>query len=277
MGVGMRMGKIKFPRLLGSRTLASSPSAISLIITFLALAFAACTRAQESQPPAESVVQAARNARERIATSTKHPKIITNADLGVPSSEPTTSAFDLHFSSTYGDEPSSPPAAGCDNPYVARLTMELQAAEQELEELRGELSYEPQVISNGDLDLEYFKPGYSGLYVGSPPLLETEPPVPARVTAVELEERVASLTKALRIACEPPEAARIQWQLDEAEKELNLLQREFSLDQDTYYSNSNYAEDTEGKALLEAELQEIEYLQSEIERTRQNLAVLNTP
>jgi hypothetical protein len=277
MGVDMRTDKIKFPRLFGSRTLASSPSAISLIITFLALAFAAPARAQESQPPAESVVQAARNARERIAASTKHPKIITNADLGVPSSEPAASAFDLHFSSTYGDEPSNPPAADCDNPYVARLTMKLQVAEQELEELRRELSYEPPVISNGDLDLEYFKPGYSGLYVGSPPLLETEPPVPARVGAVELEQRIASLTKALRIACEPPEAARIQWQLDEAEKELDLLQREFALDQDTYYSNPDYVEDREGEAWLNDDQQQIDYLKSEIERLRQNLAVLNTP
>ena len=259
---------------LGSLTLMASPSAIALFATYLAFAVAAPARSQE---PPQSVVEAARNARERKANSTKHPKIITNTDLGVPYSAPTVSAFDLHSSSSYADEESYPPMADCDNPRAASLAMELQDAQQELEQIRYELSYQPEVISNGDLDLEYFKPGYSGLDVGSPPLLEVEPPVPARVAEAELEERIASLEKALRIACEPPEAARVQWELDQAEQELNLLQREFALDQDTYYSNPDYAEDAEGKAQLDAEEQQIEYLQSEIERLRQNLAVLNTP
>jgi hypothetical protein len=277
----MWMGNCKFPGLLGSFRLPSSPSAISLIITFLALAFAAPARPQEPQHPAESVVEAARNAREHKANSTKHPKIFTNADLGVPYSAPAASAFDLHSAATYADEvsslPAAPPEADCDNPQAASLIMALQAAQQELDELRWELSYQPSVISGGDLDLQYFKPGYSGLDVGSPPLLETEPPVPARVAEAELEERIASLEKALRIACEPPEAARVQWELDHAEQELNLLQREFALDQDTYYSNPDYAEDAEGTAQLDAVDQQIEYLQWEIERLRQNLAVLNTP
>src|SRR5260370_37721223 len=112
---------------------------------------------------------------------------------------------------------------------------------------------------------------------GRPPLLAADTRVPAGVAEAELEERIASLEKPVRIACEQPEAARVQWALDQAEQELNLLQREFALDQDTYYSNPDYAEDAEGKAQLDAEEQQIEYLQSEIERLRQNLAVLNTP
>ena len=270
----MSTGNSKLRGLPGSLRLVPSPLAIALFATFLALAFAAPARSQEAP---QSVVEAARNARERTANSTKHPKIITNADLGVPYSAPTASAFDLHFSSTYGDEESSPPIADCDNPRAASLAMELQAAQRELEQIRYELSYQPEVISNGDLDLEYFKPGYSGLDVGSPPLLEVEPPVPARVAAAELEETIASLQKALRIACEPPEAGRVQWELDQAEQELNLLQREFALDQDSYYSNPDYAQDAEGQAQLDAEQGQIEYLQWEIERLRQNLAVLNTP
>jgi hypothetical protein len=269
--------KSKFSGPLGSHRWAASSSVISLAIMFLTVAFAAPGHSQEPQHPSESVVEAARNARERKATSTKHPKIITNADLGVPYSEPPASPFHLRSSSTYADEGSNPPVADCDNPRAASLAMELQAAERELDQLRYELSYQHEVISNGDLDLQYFKPGYSGLYVGAPPLLETEPPAPARVAEVELEERIASLEKALRIACEPPETARVQWEFDQAERELNLLQREFALDQDTYYSNPDYAEDAEGKAQLDAEQQQIEYWQSEIERLRQNLGVLNTP
>ncbi|HXN53824.1 MAG TPA: hypothetical protein VN943_17980 [Candidatus Acidoferrum sp.] len=233
-------------------------------------------RSQEPPHPAESVAEAARNAREHKANSTEHPKIITNEDLSMPYSVPDP-AFDLQFSSPYGAEAANPAGASCDNPEVARLTRELQAAQQELDQLRRELSYRPQIISDHDLDLRQFRPGYSGFYVGAPPLLETEPPAPARVTEVELEERIASLTRALRVACEPPEAARIQRELDEAEEELNLLQRQFALDQDAYYSRPDYAEDTAGKARLDAELEQVAQLQSEIERLRRQLAVQNTP
>ena len=155
--------------------------------------------------------------------------------------------------------------------------MELQAAEQELAQLRSDLSYQPPVISDHDLDTEHFQPGSSGLNVGSPPLLDSQPPAPARVTEVELEQRIASLQKALRYVCEPPDAARIQIQVDDLEQQLNLLQRQFNLDQDAYYSKPNFAEDTAGKAQLDAEQQQIQSLQTELEQLRQQLAALNIP
>jgi hypothetical protein len=254
-----------------------SPSAIPAIFTILALVFAAPARSREQSYPMESIVQAARNARERRAKSTKHPKIITNAELEQRHPVSADPSLDLRFPETYADDVSAPPVAECDNPEAARLSMQLQAAEQELDQLRRELSYQPVVISNGDLDLEYFKPGGSGLYVGAPPRLEVEPPPPARVAEAQLEERIDSLQKALRISCEPPEAARVQSELDQAEQELDLLQREFDLDLDTYYSNADYAEEREGATWLDYEQQQIDYLQSEIDRLRQNLAVLNTP
>src|SRR5258708_9561153 len=167
-----------------------SPPAIPLFAPYRAFALAAPAR---SKDPPQSVVEAARNARERKANSTKHPKIITNTDLGVPYSAPTVSAFDLHSSSSYADEESYPPMADCDNPRAASLAMELQDAQQELEQIRYELSYQPEVIPNGDLDLQYLQPGYPVLYFHSPPLLTLAPPVPARVAEAELEERIASL------------------------------------------------------------------------------------
>jgi hypothetical protein len=273
----MRTFRNRLPVLSVPQTFVLSPSAISAIFTFLALAFAATARSQEPSYPMQAIVQAARNARERRATSTKHPKIITNADLEQRHPAPVDPSLDLRFPETYADDVSTPPVAECDNPEAARLSMQLQAAEQKLDQLRLELSYQPEVISNHDLDLEYFKPGGSGLYVGAPPRLEVEPPPPARVAEAQLEDRIDSLQKALRIACEPPEAARVQSELDQAEQELDLLQREFDLDLDTYYSNADYAEDREGAAWLDYEQQQIDYLQSEIDRLRQNLAVLNTP
>jgi hypothetical protein len=278
----MRTFKNRLPVLLVPLVLVLSPSAISAIVTLLGLTFVPPARSQEpSYPmesiPMESIVQAARNSRERIANSTKHPKIITNADLEQRHPAPIDPSFDLRLPLSYGDDVSSPPEDLCDNPEASRLAMQLRALEQDLDQLRRELSYQPEVISNRDLDLEYFKPGGSGLYLGAPPMLEVEPPPPDRVAEVQLEERIASLQKALRIACEPPEAARVQRELDQAEQELDLLQRQFDLDQDSYYSNADYAEDREGAAWLDYEQQQIDYLQSKIERLQQNLAVLTTP
>jgi hypothetical protein len=230
----------------------------------------------QAQEPPQSVAEAARNARERVANSTKDRRIITNRDLGVLAL-PAGAAFFLPFASPYGAEvpPLSEPA--CDNSEATRLTMELQAAQQDLDQVRSQLSYQPEVISDNDLDLRQFRPGSSGLYVGAPPLRETEPPAPARVTEVALEERVASLQKALRLACEPPEGARIQTEIDRADGELDLLQRELALDQDAYYSNPNYAEDTPGKARLDSETLQIQDLQSRIDRLRQEHAALRPP
>jgi hypothetical protein len=155
--------------------------------------------------------------------------------------------------------------------------MELQAAQQELDRVRSELSYQPKVISGNDLDLQYFKPGSSGLNVGAPPLRDAQPPNPALVTRVELEEKIEGLKSALRLACDPPEAASIQSRLDQTEQQLKLLQRDFALHQDAYYSRTDYAGDTAGKARLGAELQQIQSLQSEVDRLRNELAVLNPP
>jgi hypothetical protein len=153
----------------------------------------------------------------------------------------------------------------------------LQAAQQELDQLRRELQYNPLVVSGRDLDLQYFRPGYSGLDVGSPPLLDDQPPAPARVTQAELEERIDRLQKALRLACEPPEAARIQSAIDELEEELNLLQRQFALNQDAYYSNPNFAEDKAGQAWLDSEQQQIRSLQSELANLKAQLAAILPP
>ncbi len=219
------------------------------------------------------MVEAARNARGRALSSGKHPRIITNADLGVqfPVSSPST--FDLQLSSTNADEVPNPLSAGCDNPQAERLKADLQSAQQELDQLRRDLQYNPPVVSDHDLDLQYFKPGNSGFNVGAPPLLDTQPPVPARITEVELEERIDRLQKALRLACEPPEAARIQSAIDDLERELDPRQRQFALDQEDYYSTP-VTERIGGNPQLDAEQQQIQALQAEIQNLREQLAPL---
>ena len=256
-----------------SRKFALSTSAICFSTTIAVLSFAVCLRAQETAVQTPSVVDAARNARQRTTNSGKHPKIITNADLGAefPVSNPST--FDLQLSSTNADEVSNPLSTGCYDPQAERLNADLQAAQQELDQLRRDLQINSPVVSDNDLDLQYFKPGNSGFDVGAPPLLDTEPPVPARITEVELEERIDRLQKALRLACEPPEAARIQNAIDDDERELNLLQRQFALDQEDYYSTP-VTERLGGNPQLDAEQQQIQDLQAEIQNLREQLASL---
>jgi hypothetical protein len=226
----------------------------------------------------ESVVDAARSARERQANSTSHHKIITNADLGLLRPVPSASSFHVQSSSANADfanaDASNPASgAGCDNLEAERLSIELQAARQDLDQLRRELQYSSPVISDNDLDLQYFRPGDTGLNVGSPPLLDSQPPVPARVDEVEIEERIDDLKKALRIACEPPEAERIQIAIYQTEDELNLLQRQFALDQDDYYSTP-VTERLGGNPQLDAEQQQIQDLQAEIDYLKGELAAL---
>jgi hypothetical protein len=244
----------------------------SLTITFLALALGAALRSQETPHPAESIAGAARNAREHKSNSTKHPKITTNDNLSVQNSVLSASASPLESSSASAVEIPKPPKAECDDPDAERLKMDLLVAQDEQDQIRRELSYQPKVISGPNLDLKNFKRGYSGIHVGGPPLLETQPPISARLKEVDLEEKIASVKRALRIACDTPEVAETQTRLDSAEQELDLLQRQLVLDQDTYYSKPNYAGDTAGKARLDAKLMQTENLKSEIERLKGELA-----
>jgi len=238
----------------------------------LALAVSASARSQEPQQPAESIVNAARNARKQASNSTARTKIITNDDLSVESPVSSASTNPAEPPSPNRKQPPTPQPAGCHNPGEdERLKQQLQAAEDELDQIRRELSYDPKVISDGDVDMKNFKSGSSGLALGSPPLSQAQPQAPARVTEVMLEQKITALREATRIACDSPEDAAIQRKLDAAEQQLKLLQSEFALDQAAYYSKPNYADDTTGKAKLDAEQEQIQSLQSEIERLKDEL------
>ena len=244
--------------------------ASAMAIAVICMTFAKPARPQETVAQAESIVEAARNARERMASSTRHPRLITNDDIDA---QPSVSSASSSSSTNAAETPGSP-VASCDNPRAQSLKMDLQDAEQQLAQLRGELSYQPEIISGRDLDLGSFQPGNSGLNVGSPASLDSQPPSAPRVAEVEVEERVASLRKALRTACEPPEAASIQVQIDDLEQRLDLLQRQFALDQEDY-SARPVTENIGGSPGLDAERQQIQDLQSQIEQLRAQLAAMN--
>ncbi len=259
---------------------------LPLSLAFLVLATGEPARSQEPPKPAESIVDAARNARQRKSNSATPQVVFTNDDLAVQSpplvppavsSEPAAPASPDSAPKqanaaapkpSVAPVPPPPATTDCHNPNEERLNSELQAAQEELDQLRRELSYNPQAISGPDVDMTNFKSGSSGLAFGSPPLQQSQPQAPARVDEVILEQRVASLKEASRIACEPPKDAAVQKQIDSAENQLKLLQREFDLNQSAYYSKSDYAQDTAGKAQLDAQQQEIDSLKSEISRLK---------
>jgi hypothetical protein len=245
-----------------------------LSITFLLIG--APARSQESAPSAESIAQAARNAREQQANSTNHTKTITNDDLGVQDSASIAETDPVVSSSIARRQAPKPRSGECDNPDAERLKTNLLAAQEERDQIRRELFYQPVVISDGDVDLKNFKPSSSGLNVGAAPAPQTQPLAPAQVAEVVLEDRISSLKKALTIACDSPEDAEIQRKLDLAEQELHLLQGAFALDQAAYYSKPNYAEDAAGKLQLDAEQQRIQSLESDIQRLRDELATPNS-
>jgi cell division protein FtsB len=244
---------------------------LAVTATVLALAASMPARAQQPQKLPESIVAAARMARERGQTLGKQIRIITNDDLGLQYS---VGRVDLapEPASAAPVEAANPAVAGCDNPEAERLKAELTATREDLEQLRHQLNYQSP---SAGIDLQYFKPGNSGFYVGAPARVEKAPPSAAMITEVDLAARVAFLERAVRLACESPEAASIQSKIDALDQELELSQREYDLDSGSYYSQTNFSEDRAGKARLDAQAQRIEELKVEIAELQNELAEVN--
>lgn len=70
------------------------------------------------------------------------------------------------------------------------------------------------------------------------------------------------------------EIAAVKERLKDALGDLDLLQRENRLDQDTYYSEPNFASDTAGKQKLDDEQQKMTDKRQEIDRLKSKLADL---
>jgi hypothetical protein len=268
----------------------------SLAVSILALVSFVPTRAQQPAPAPESVADAAKNARDQkaAADATKTVKTLTNDDIAPPAPAPiptpteseATDANTPPAAPAQGAKPTSatapatlqtspaashPADSGCSSDTEEKLNGEIQAAQDELDQLRRELAPNSAVISNGDVDMSNFKEGSSGVALGTPPLSDSVPQTSGRIQEVELEQRVSALKQAAKIACEPPKEAGVQRQLDEAQSQLKLLQQEFDLDSSSYYSNPSYTDNTAGKSRLDAEQEQINSLQSEIERLRSEL------
>jgi hypothetical protein len=271
-----------------------------LVIVAVAFTLERAAVAQEQAQPAESVADAARAAREKKSNSPKPAKIVTTDDLVPPvaaavpvnattaegSGAPATGATVVlppgavrvvqAVSAGKPAEAAAVQAADCSSPADERLKEELQAAQDESEQLTRELSYDPKVISDRDVDMSNFKPGSSGVSFSSPPLSDATPQSPARIAQVQVNDKIASLKKALTIACSPPEDAKTLEKIFELESQLKEAQRVFELDSSSYYSKTDYAQDTSGRAKLDGEQEQIQSLQEEIERLKSELPAENT-
>ena len=149
-----------------------------------------------------------------------------------------------------------------------------------------------RVISNEDLDLEYFKPRQEGFHLGAAPTLQTGSPKPSTVAAIEAADQAATAATEATVAngkesAENLEIAMLKTQIASVETELNLQQRiagaetelklqqrEFALDQDTIYSNPLYLTTHAGKPKLDAEQRQIDEKQREIEELKALLVFL---
>jgi hypothetical protein len=68
--------------------------------------------------------------------------------------------------------------------------------------------------------------------------------------------------------------AALKDQIKQAQSDLDLAKRELALQQDTYFSNVNYARDTAGKAKVEDLKQQVSDKQQELERLKARLTDL---
>src|SRR5712692_4002360 len=103
---------------------------------------------------------------------------------------------------------------------------------------------------------------------GTPETPAQPAPANAPSSAVQGEKKVSEDEKLAK------ELAALKEQIKQAQGDLELLQREQSLEQDNYYSKTDYAHDTAGKAKLDALKQQISDKQQELERLKARLAEL---
>jgi hypothetical protein len=131
-----------------------------------------------------------------------------------------------------------------------------------------------KVITDDDLDRHVFKPGQAGFNVMAPPQLETEPPSAEAVAAAEAADIASDEDSLKEAAAADSDIAKVKLQITDAEKDLDILRRQLALDQDSYFSKTDYAHDIAGKSNLDREKQQINDQQEEIERLKIRLAAL---
>jgi hypothetical protein len=131
-----------------------------------------------------------------------------------------------------------------------------------------------KVITDDDLDRHEFKPVKGGFNVGTAPQLETGPPSAEAVAADESADLASDQEAQKEAAAQDSDIAKVKSQLAQGDKDLDVLRRQFALDQDSYLSNADHAHDSAGKSNLDNEKQQINDKQEENEALKTRLAAL---
>ena len=148
-----------------------------------------------------------------------------------------------------------------------------QAAQRSREKAKNS-SKPSKVITDDDLDTKRITPGQQGLATGAPAKLETHPPDADSVAAAKISSTTPHDDATKREPGDNAEIKRAKAALAIAEKDLDLLQRDLALQQDTYFSNADYAHDLSGKARIEAMRGQADTKRVEVERLKAQLATL---
>jgi uncharacterized coiled-coil protein SlyX len=127
-----------------------------------------------------------------------------------------------------------------------------------------------KIVTEDDIDKRNVQPGEQGLTVDGPPKLETDPPSPGAVAAAEAADAAAGAPASPNAG----EAGVLKAQLAEAQKELDILKRDLALQQDTFFSNADYAHDKAGKAKLDAMQEQVTEKQQQVDQLKAKLDAL---
>ena len=127
----------------------------------------------------------------------------------------------------------------------------------------------PKVITDETLEV---KKGDVQSATAEQPRMPGSPEAPAQPAAAAAPGRPAA--PAAKDQKESKEVADLKVKIKRAQDDLDLLQREQSLENDSYYSQTDYAHDTAGKAKLDDLKQQVTDKQQELERLKARLAEL---
>ncbi len=127
----------------------------------------------------------------------------------------------------------------------------------------------PKVITDETLDV---KKGDVQSATAEQPRMPGSPEAPAQPAAAAAPGTPAAL--AAKDQKDAKEVADLKVKIKRAQDDLDLLQREQTLENDRYYSQTGYAQDTAGKAKLDDLKQQVTDKQQVLERLKARLAEL---
>ena len=128
-----------------------------------------------------------------------------------------------------------------------------------------------KVITNEDIKPS---PQTSPATPGSPDAAAAAPASSASSTAAPANANGATPAADAKDQKEPKEVTELKAQIKKALDDLNLVLREQTLENDKFYSNTDYVHDTAGKARLDDLKQEAGGKQQELDRLKARLAEL---